>query len=232
MKPYYQQSGITIYHGDCREVLPQIERGLQVTDPPYNVDYHYDEHADNMRDSDYWQLLMAACRMPQVFIHYPEAHFKLAGQFRRPPDKVVAWVYHANTPRQWRAVSWWGISPDFSLDGQAYQNPTDKRVNQLIAAGRQARLYDWWMVEQVKNVCEEKTEHPCQIPLALMMRVLRVTPFDGPVIDPFAGSGTTLLAAKELGRRAIGIEMSERYCEIAATRLQQEMLPLALEVNG
>lgn len=225
MKPYYEQSGVTIYHGDCRDIVPEL-RGLMVTDPPYNVGYHYDEHRDALSERDYWTLLGDVLRMPLVFIHYPEALFPLAKHFRRVPDEVVAWVYHANTPKQWRSIGWFGVAPDLSLDGQAYRNPEDKRVRELIEAGRQARLYDWWQVEQVKNISDEKTAHPCQIPLSLMMRVLRVTPFDGPVVDPFAGSGTTLLAAKELGRRAIGVELSERYCEIAARRLQQEALPL------
>jgi DNA modification methylase len=233
MTPYYDQGDIQIFHGDCRDVVPQIERGLMVTDPPYNVGYHYDEHGDNLSESDYWALLGDILRMPLVFIHYPDALFQLARIFARVPDEIVAWVYHANTPKQWRAVAWFGVPPDLSLDFQAYRNPEDKRVRKLMDADPDggACLYDWWPIEQVKNVSAEKTAHPCQIPLALMLRILRVTPFDGPVIDPFAGSGSTLLAAKELGRRAIGVEMSERYCEIAANRLRQECLPL-LKVNG
>lgn len=225
MTPYYEQDGIVIYHGDCREIVPMLERGLMVTDPPYNVGYHYDEHEDELPDVEYWDLLSDVVRMPLVFIHYPEALFPLARRLHRAPDEIVAWVYHANTPKQWRTVAWFGIAPDFSRDGQEYQNPDDKRVRKLIAAGKKARLYDWWHIEQVKNVSTEKTEHPCQIPVALMTRVLRVTPVNGVVIDPFCGSGTTLLAAKECGLTAVGIERSEQYCEIAANRLRQIMLP-------
>jgi hypothetical protein len=162
-----------------------------------------------------------------VVIHYPEAIFPIAQRYRRAPDELVAWVYNAHTPKQWRAVAWFGVSPDLSLDSQAYKNPTDKRVAARIARGDEARLYDWWHIEQVKNVSADKTEHPCQIPMALMMRILRVTPFDGPVIDPFCGSGTTLVAAQAFGRQAIGIESSEEYCEIAAYRLRQPSLELA-----
>jgi DNA modification methylase len=226
MRPYYEHAGITIYHGDCREIVPQLPRGLMVTDPPYNVGYHYDEHDDSMPDSEYWAFLRDVLRMPLVFLHYPEALFHVARLFSRVPDEMVAWVYHANTPKQWRALGWFGVLPDFSRDGQEYQNPNDRRVRQLIAAGKKARLYDWWHVEQVKNISSEKTAHPCQIPTSLMVRALRVTPYDGPVIDPFLGSGTTLVAAKELGRQAIGVERSEAYCEIAAKRLAQEALPL------
>jgi site-specific DNA-methyltransferase (adenine-specific) len=227
LTPYYSESGITIYHGDCREILPSLERGLMVTDPPYNVGYHYDDYHDAMSEDDYWMFLMSVPRMPLVFIHYPESLFALAKYFGRAPDEIVAWIYHANTPKQWRAVAWFGISPDLSLDSQSYRNPGDKRIRELIDAGREARLYDWWEIEQVKNVSTEKTDHPCQIPKALMMRAFRVTPFDdGPVIDPFCGSGTILLAAQALGRRAIGIDSSEEYCEIAANRLRQPALAL------
>jgi site-specific DNA-methyltransferase (adenine-specific) len=228
MRPYYEDESVTIYHGDCREIA--LPRGLMVTDPPYNVGYHYDEYKDSMPDAEYWAFLGGVLRMPLVFLHYPEALFSVARLFHRVPDEVVAWVYHANTPKQWRALGWFGVTPDFSKDGQSYQNPNDRRVAQLIGAGKKARLYDWWQIEQVKNVSGEKTEHPCQIPTALMVRALRVTPFDGPVVDPFAGSGTTLLAAKELGRTAIGVERSERYCEIAAKRLSQGSL-FAAAVN-
>lgn len=227
-RPYYTEFGITIYHGDCREILPTLPPGLMVTDPPYNVGYHYDDYHDELAPADYDALLGDVLTMPLVVIHYPEALFPLARRFVRSPDEIVAWVYHANTPKQWRAVAWFGIAPDLSLDSQAYRNPDDKRIRELIAQGRAARLYDWWTIEQVKNVSDEKTEHPCQIPKALMLRILQITPFDGPVIDPFCGSGTTLLAAQELGRPAIGIDSSLEYCDLAANRLRQRPLPLAI----
>ena len=231
MRPYYEQDGIVIYHGDCREILPKINVGLMVTDPPYNVGYHYDEHDDRMSYGDYWEMLRSVLSMPLVFIHYPETMYEVSKKFRRAPDEVVAWVYHANTPKQWRMVAWFGTKPDFTLDGQDYRNPTDKRVKKLIESGKRARLYDWWHIEQVKNVSTEKTDHPCQIPLSLIRRVLTVTPPQEPVVDPFCGSGTTLLAAQKLGLRAVGIERSEKYCEISAGRLSQSMLPITREVR-
>lgn len=218
--PYFSESGITIYHGDCREIVPALDAGLMVTDPPYNVGYHYNEYEDAIDTVDYWKFLAAALRPPFVVIHYPESLFPIAQSFGAP-EKVVAWVYHANTPKQWRAVAWFGLTPDLTKDWQPYRNRSDKRIRALMAQGREARLYDWWEYEQVKNVSDEKTDHPCQIPSKLMQRILKVTPFDGPVIDPFCGSGTTLVAAQELGRRAIGIESSEEYCEVAANRLRQ-----------
>ena len=225
MTPYYDDGTCQIFHGDCREIVPTLPDGLMVTDPPYNVGYHYDEHDDDMAEDAYWRMLRDVMRLPLVFLHYPEALFRLARHIGEP-EEIVAWVYHANTPKQWRMLGWFGCKPDFSLDGQSYKNDNDRRVRQLIAAGKKARLYDWWHIEQVKNVSSEKTAHPCQIPVQLMARVLRITPEEGPIIDPFSGSGTTLLAAKQLGRHAIGIERSEQYCEIAAKRLEQASMNL------
>lgn len=221
----YSHEGVTVHHGDAREELAGV-RGLIVTDPPYNIGYGYDEHDDSMPLEEYHKLIADLINPPCVIIHYPEAMFEIAVQLGMFPTKTVAWVYNANTPRQWRMIAWFGITPDLSLGGQGYKNPTDKRVAKLIEAGKQARLYDWWEIQQVKNVSAEKTAHPCQIPIELMRRILTVTPFDGAVIDPFMGSGTTLRAAMDLGRVAIGSDISRAYCEIAVARMAQGALGL------
>lgn len=222
-KPYYEHGGITIYHGDCREILPHLPKGLTVTDPPYNVGYHHEGYADNLSVEDYQSLLLDSCRLPCVLIHYAEDLCAMSWTLEEIPDKMVAWVYPSNTARQWRGIAWWGAKPDFSLDGQDYKNPEDKRIKERIANGNRCKLYDWREVDQVKNVSAEKTDHPCQIPLTVMLRILTVTPSEL-VIDPFMGSGTTLRAAKDLGRQCIGIELEEKYAEIAARRLEQEVL--------
>jgi DNA modification methylase len=223
MTPYYSDDLVALFHGDCREV-PTPRPCLTVTDPPYNVGYHYDEYADRLSDADYASLL-GVIRMPCVLIHYPEHGPMFSTLFRRQPDRMVAWVYHSNTPRQWRGIWWFGIKPEFSLVRQPYKNPTDKRIAKLIAEGRDgSALYDWWLIDQVKNVSAEKSEHPCQIPELVLSRILSITPEPVTVFDPFAGSGTTLAVAKRAGRKAIGVEMSERYCEIAANRLSQGSL--------
>jgi DNA modification methylase len=224
LKPYYEHKGITIYHGDCREILPQFPKAIVVTDPPYNIGYHYDTYKDSLSEEQYRELIASTVRTPSVVIHYPEDMFGISSALNELPEKCVAWVYNANTPRQHRMIAWFGCEPDFSLVKQPYKNPTDKRIEALIQNGSAGtNLYDWWNVEQVKNVDEEKTQHPCQIPLEIMSKVLAITP-DALIVDPFCGSGTTLRAAKDLGRKAIGIEIEEKYCEIAAKRLGQEVL--------
>ena len=141
------------------------------------------------------------------------------------PNEFVSWVYNAGTPKESRGIAWFGCNADFSKCGQEYKNKNDKRVKKRIEKGQLRKLYDWWHIEQVKNVSKEKTKHPCQMPLAVMKRIIAITDADT-ILDPFMGSGTTLRAAKDLGRKSIGIEVEEKYCEIAARRLRQEVLSL------
>jgi len=225
MTPYYEDDLVTLYHGDGRAA--GVVEGVVMTDPPYNVGYHYASYEDRLSDTDYLSLLGVTCRAPSVVIQYPEPMFSIARAIGMDPSKVVSWVYNANTPRQWRSVAWFGIAPDLSLVRQPYKNPTDRRIAALIASGSEGpSVYDWWHIDQVKNVSDEKVGHPCQVPLELMARIIAVTPAET-IVDPFAGSGTTLRAAKDAGRRAIGFEMDESYCEMAAVRLSQEVLMLS-----
>ncbi len=227
LTPYYQDREVTIYHGDCREVLSRIEKGTIITDPPYNVGYHYYGYKDRLSKAQYLHLLKDAMPLPAVVLHYPEEMFDVGTAVGEPPQKCVAWVYNANTPRQWRMVAWFGCKPDFSRVNQAFKNPTDRRIAAKMELGSEGcSLYDWWNDEQVKNVSAEKTNHPCQIPLTVMTKAVSVTPC-ALIVDPFCGSGTTLRAAKDIGRKAIGIEIEEKYCEIAAKRMAQEVLALA-----
>jgi len=225
MQPYYQHAGITIYHGDCTELVATLPRGLMVTDPPYNIGYHYHAYHDRRAAGDYWTWLQAVLRPPVIVIHYPEQMFPLSRALGCDPQKVVAWVYHGNRQRQYRSLAWFGTAPDLSLVKQPYKDPYHKRVRDRASGG--CAIYDWWHIEQVKAGTADKTAHPCQIPIVVMTRMLQTTPTPDTVLDPFCGSGTTLLAAKRLGRPAIGIELEERYCEVAASRLAQEVLPFA-----
>ena len=225
MTPYYEDAHVTLYHADARDVLPSTG-GVVVSDPPFNIGFKYRTYRDRLPASEYRDLLRVTLRSPSVVIHYPEAMFEVSRSVGTDPDKLVAWFYHSNTPRQWRAVAWFGITPDLGAVRQPYKNPTDKRVARLIESGSEgAPLYDWWLDDIVKNVSHEKGAHPCQMPVDLMRRIVAVTPGDV-IVDPFAGSGSTLVAAKSLGRRAVGVEMDEVYCEQAAKRLSQEVLGL------
>ena len=219
MKPYYEDSLCTIYNGDCREIAPTLD-GVTVTDPPYNVGYHYNDYKDNLSADEYSELLRLSILSPCVIVAYHEAVFAYSLTAGVSPDRTAVWCYNANTPRQHRMIAWYGCNPDFNLVRQRPKNPTDKRVSGNV------RIYDWWEIQQVKNVSNEKTDHPCQTPEAVFKNIIGVTPSEKPYIDPFMGSGTLMNVCSERGRKSIGIEQDERYCEIAAKRLQQKYLLL------
>ena len=130
-----------IYHADCMDGMAELPQGHKycvVTDPPFNVGYHYNEYNDRKEEGEYYQWLQDITNgHPCVIIHYPEALYKFAFQIGQVPERVVAWVYNSNTPRQHRDIAYFGIKPDFTLMHQPYKNPTDKRIAKRIAEGHE-----------------------------------------------------------------------------------------------
>ena len=213
--------------GDCRQLLPELVRAANnpiiVTDPPFNVGYHYDEYADNMNEDEYYEMLaglFALC--PFVVIHYPEAIYHIAFQTGQFPDRVVSWVYNSNTPRQHRDAAYFGVTPCFDGLGE-YKNPTDKRIAARIAEGKKAKGYDWIYCDQVKNVSKEPDGHPCQMPLAVMLHIVGSLPKDATIIDPFAGGGHNSTRRKTarpgLSRRRALAPLLRRHTSAACKRL-------------
>jgi len=218
------KSRIQLILGNALEELPKInvkeKKFVIVTDPPFNIGYHYNNYEDNMDSQDYYEMLGSVFQYsPFVVIHYPEEIYKIAFQVGEFPDKVVSWVYNSNMAKQHRDIAFFGIKPDFKQYGQPYKNPTDKRIMKRIADGKTARLYDWWEINQVKNVSKDKTNHPCQMPLEVMKRIVGILPPNYTVLDPFMGSGTTGLACKLLNIDFIGIELDKEYYDIANDRI-------------
>lgn len=201
----------------------EYPNGITITDPPYNQNYHYNSYNDKLSMDSYIKLL-GHIKKPCVIIHYPEETINLLPKIFGQCEQVVTWVYNSNTGKQSRLISWWGCKPDFSKVTQPYKNPNDKRVKSLLEKGRTgAKLYDWWEINQVKNVSKEKTEHPCQIPEEVIKRIILITAQkDDLIIDPFAGSGTTLKVAKDLGFKYIGYEIDENYINIIKNRLNKQ----------
>lgn len=218
---------IKLINDDCELRLSEIIREYNhrkiiiVTDPPFNIGYKYHWYKDNLKDDEYYQLLNNVLKYtPSVVIHYPESLYKIAFKIGKTPEKVVSWVYNSNTGKQHRDIAFFGVKPDFSKVRQPYKNPNDKRIKKRIAVGCMgAKLYDWWNINQVKNVSKEKTDHPCQMPLQVMKNIIGILPDDALIIDPFMGSGTTGVACKELGRDFIGFEIDDKYFNIAKDRL-------------
>ena len=137
------------------------------------------------------------------------------------PEKVISWVYNSNTAKQHRDIAFFGVKPDFKKVGQPYKNPKDKRIAKRIADGKQARLYDWWEINQIKNVSKVKTKHPCQMPQEVTDRIIGILPSEYTIIDTFLGSGTIGLSCKKYNRNFIGIELDKEYFNIAKERINK-----------
>ena len=149
--------------------------------------------------------------------------YKISRQIDLYPERVVSWVYNSNTAKQHRDIAFFGVKPNFSQVKQPYKNLNDKRIQKRISEGKTgAKLYDWWNINQVKNVSKEKTGHPCQMPLEVMKNIIGILPKGITICDPFMGSGTTGIACKELGYDFIGVEMDKEYFEIAKGRIESD----------
>ncbi len=192
-----------------------------VSDPPYNQGYHYNQYHDRMGKDEYASMLRTIFgRRKSVVIHYPEEMMQIFGGGHFDLQQVVSWVYPSNTAKQSRLIAWFGCAPDMRKIPQPYKNPTDKRIAKRIAEGKSARSYDWWEINQVKNVSKAENPHPCPVPLELMEKIILATTEEGDtVLDPFMGSGTTGVACRNLNRNFIGIELDKEYYEIARKRM-------------
>lgn len=229
---------------DWLSAYPDESASAILTDPPYNIGYPYDGFTDDLPDEDYYveqlHVLTEAARVlapggALLYLHYPEFAAKmfwaLAETTGLDPVKLIAWVYHSHvTQRPFRrgTRTWclWSKGPlgyfdEAELAGE-YQDPADKRIARLMEAGRSPRDYDFWPYSQVKNSAREKTAHPCQIPQAMVARLVRlVVPPGGLVLDPYTGSGTTGAACRQTGRRFAGADRSAAYVDIALRRIAQ-----------
>ena len=208
-----------IINRDFRDCI--IPKGLTITDPPYNQGYSYNKYKDRMSEKDYIELL-SKIPTPCVIIHYPEETINLLPKaIKERCEQIVCWVYNSNTGKQRRLISWLGCKPDFNKVRQPYKNLNDKRIQKRISEGKTgAKLYDWWNINQVKNVSKEKTKHPCQIPEEIINKIIRTTAKRGElIIDVFAGSGTTAYVAKDLGYDSISYEIDKKYCDIIKARI-------------
>jgi site-specific DNA-methyltransferase (adenine-specific) len=209
MKPYYEHNGITIYHGDCREVLPTLPDqsiDLVLTDPPYGVD-------KASWDIDVWPLLdTAAAQCSRVLTNRGVCFWFTSTRFLPETLEIVRrhipyrwlFIWHENNSMQHGDLGFAKHTPAFVLShGKAWRSMPD--------------LFSCPIITGLPHVTPK--------PLSLIRYIAEhAGKPNETILDPFMGSGTTLRAAKDLGRKAIGIEIEEKYCEIAARRLQQEVL--------
>lgn len=202
MKPYYQDQWATIYHGDCREVLPTLGKfDLLLTDPPYGLQadskmarnegkWGFRDYGHTNWDNECPAIVSSLPELASTSIIWGGNYFQL------PPSSC--WLIWNKLQRNF----------DFADAEMAWTNM--KTAVRIFDYGRGALL-------------QEGKVHPTQKPLPLMTWCIGFVPYAQSVIDPFMGSGTVLRAAKEMCIKSIGIELEERYCEIAARRLEQEV---------
>lgn len=218
-KPYYEQDGITIYHADCRDILPLLEPGsvdLVLTDPPYGIAYSNHGRSNSRLDIKGDESMVVGGHAIAWCAENELATVAFS-------DPMKPW------PGNWRQHLVWDKGPAVGGGGDI---PTCwKQSWESVQVARTGRLNGPRDEGVLRfHVGPIKPYHPAEKPIALIKYLIGKTTDCGDVIfDPFMGSGTTLRAAKDLGRRAIGIELEERYCEIAAKRLQQSVLPMFAE---
>ncbi len=208
--PYYEEPGITIYHGDCRTILPLLEdksADLILTDPPYGVGVDYGPGKDNDRRGIGWLLrVLEECRrVSRVVVWSPGT------------VNMVEWITETKPYwiGAWHKVNQCSRSP---LGFGAWEPICfyfDNGLGEYVHLGQ-----DSWSIPIAQQ--SEAEGHPC--PKLLKFWRMLIASDSSVIVDPFMGSGTTLIAAKQLRRRAIGIEIEEKYCEIAVKRLAQAVL--------
>jgi site-specific DNA-methyltransferase (adenine-specific) len=256
VKPYYEQDGITIYHGDCREVLPQLPSAsldLVFTSPPYNLGGRPWAHLGNWKPGDgaggksKWKNGSDAGAGVQYAEHedtvpWPEyvlSQKQVLNDCWRLLTEMGA-IFYNHKPRVIGAKLWtplelippsltlrqiiiWARSGGMNFNPTAYV-PTHEWIavlakeNWRLKSKGASGVGDVWHVAQEGN-----NPHPAPFPLSLPRRAIQTTGARA-VLDPYSGSGTTLVAAKEAGIRGVGIEKSERYIEQTIDRLAQGVL--------
>jgi DNA modification methylase len=214
--PYYQDDRVTLYHGDCLDVAEWLEADVLVTDPPYGMAYtgfggrgYWDDaskHDPIRGDSD-------TSARDAALTAWGDRPALVFGTWRseRPAQtrQVLIWDKSHNGPGMGALDLPWGPShEDIYVLGSGFKGRRETSVLTVTPYNSQSA---------------NRPGHPTPKPLNLMERLIQKCP-PGVVADPFAGSGSTLVAAKQLGRSAIGVELEERYCEVIAKRLAQDVL--------
>lgn len=222
IKPYYQDDACTIYHGDCREILPHLEPvDLVLTDPPYGIGADAKMHKTSGLPSGRGLARKGVYLNTNWDVSPPPAW--LLHQIIEMSKYQIFWGGNYFGLAATRCILVWDKDngeTKFADCELAWTN-FDKPVRKL------RWLWNGMLQEQMGDAKEERW-HPTQKPLEVMKWAIRQAPEDClTILDPFMGSGTTLVAARDLGRRCIGIEVERRYCDIAIERLRQRVLPLS-----
>lgn len=212
MSVYYQDEHVTLYHGDCREITAWLDADVLVTDPPYGIDYQSGRRRDTLAASIVGDKDTTA------------RDDVLAAWGDRPA--VVFGTWRIPRPEGTRARLIWDTKGALGMgDLTIPWKPSDQEIYVLGSGFSGRRDTNVLTCAPVQSLAKNGRQHPHEKPVPLLERLLVKCP-PGVVADPFAGSGSTLRAAANLGRKAIGVELDERYCEIIAKSLDQYALDL------
>lgn len=205
MKPYYQDNYCTIYLGDCLEIMPQLAPvDLVLTDPPYANGTEYLSYEDNLDNLKKLIGPLMDVRSQRKVITCGVANINLYPQ----PTWILSWITPAGTGSgPWGFCCW---QPILVYGKDPY-----------LQAGL-GRRHDIFIHTELSKTIK----HPCPKPDNIFKKIIHRVSISqtDTILDPFMGSGTTLVAAKQLNRKAIGIEIEEKYCEIAVRRLAQQVM--------
>ena len=219
MSVYYQDELVTLYHGDCREITAWLDADVLVTDPPYGMKYrdrlgqHEAIAGDETTAIRGWALDAWGSKPSLVF-----------GTWRveKPAGVKNVLIWDKGTDLGMGVSNPWGLSHEEVYVLGAW--PPIVPGGRVREGGTPSREPSVLRVPKPNNASADRVrDHPTPKPVPLMERLIEKCP-PGVIADPFAGSGATLRAAANLGRKAIGVELEERYCEVIAKRLDQYAL--------
>ena len=234
IKPYYQDKYCTIYHGDCLEIMPQLAPvDLILTDPLYNVGKNYGKKSNDKRPpEEYWAWFKSV--FSQAFSLMSEdgylysSHSDPGIYLAKPIFEEIGFKFIQN-------LIWWGpngYSSQLHEKGWSWRHEIiqffKKGDPEGLAVGKGIWFQTVIQALRPQKNYKEGRFHRAQKPVKLYSTILKRTPGDM-ILDPFVGSGTSLIAAKDLNRKAIGIEIEEKNCEIAAYRLAQQVMEMPLK---
>ncbi len=213
-KPYYSDDWTTVYHGDCREILPALKlpaSGLILTDPPYGAGFVH--HGKNYAH---------ASKFAGVEVEGDDQPFDPGHLLALKPRKKILWGGNHYGSRLPDSAGWLVWDKRETETNKKAMSDCELAWTSFLGGVR--RFFHLWDGFNKRSERGERRIHPTQKPVALMRWCIILAGSPALVVDPYMGSGSTLRAAKDLGLRSIGIESDERYLPGAVRRLTQETL--------
>lgn len=215
--PYYTDESVTLYHGDCREVAEWLDTEVLVTDPPYGINWKTHGGGRDLRN---WSPRIAKAGI--VGDHSTAIRDDVIAAWDGKPAIIFGSPTIAPPPSTIQVLVW-RKPVDAGVIGARFVWRRDWEAIYLMGKWPRVNPNRSSVIESRGGLERYRTEHPHTKPTPLMESLIAETP-PGVIADPFAGSGSTLIAAKLLGRKAIGVEFDEKWCELAARRLSQDSL--------